>query len=428
MTRVSTFQAEITENMRHNVVVNILDASFFGMALGFASNVTVLPLFIDSLTDNTALIGLIASIQMIGWQLPQILTSRRVARLKRYKPMTVIMSINERVPYLGLAVVALLLPTLGPSLTMVLTFLLVSWQALGGGFTGTAWQSMIGKVIPQRHRGAFWGVQTAGLNMLMAVGAFMAGQILEDMAYPENYALCFFLAAVAMVISMVFLAMTREPEREMFFEGREQPALDWSHIKTILHNNWNLWAFIAVRFLAQFGWMAVAFYTIYGVRQFDMSESTAGVLFALLTLSATVTNPILGWLGDNWGHRRVYAASLLALAASAGVAMAAPDVYWLYLAFVLAGIGNVGIWTIGMTMTVEFGTDQDRPFYIGLVNTLISPAALIAPFIGGILADAVGFEATFTLAAVASIITALILLVVVRDPSKPKLLAEGGLD
>ena len=37
--------------------------------------------------------------------------------------------------------------------------------------------------------------------------------------------------------------------------------------------------------------MAVAFYTIYGVRQFDMSESTAGVLFALLTLSATVANP-----------------------------------------------------------------------------------------------------------------------------------------
>ena len=95
MTQVSSASTPMLENVRYNVTVNILDASVFGLALGLASNMTVLPLFIDTLTNNTALIGLIASIQMIGWQLPQILTAKRVARLGRYKPMAVVMSTSR---------------------------------------------------------------------------------------------------------------------------------------------------------------------------------------------------------------------------------------------------------------------------------------------------------------------------------------------
>jgi MFS family permease len=423
MNQASSASTQMQENVRYNVAVNIIDASIFGLALGLASNMTVLPLFIASLTDNTTLIGLIASIQMIGWQLPQILTAKRVARLGRYKPMAVIMSINERIPFLILAVVALMLPTLGTSLTMILTFILVSWQAVGGGLTGTAWQSMISKIIPKQQRGAFWGAQTAGLNMLMALGMFTAGQLLERFEYPGNYALCFFLAGVAAMVSMGFLAMTRESERETFphkDDEDEAPALSWSHVGTILRGDRNLWAFIGARFLAQFGWMAVAFYTIFGVREFDMSESIAGMMFAVLTLSATVANPILGWLGDRWGHRQVFAVSLLVLAGSALLAAAATSMTWLYAVSALAGIGNVGIWTTGMTMTVEFGTDDDRPYYIGVINTLMSPAALIAPFIGGVLADSIGFDATFIFAAMASVTTALILLFVVRDPQQQR--------
>ena len=74
---------EILKNVRHNMTVNILDGAFFGFGIGFASSVTVVPLFIDTLTDSTALVGVLASIQMVGWQLPQILTSRRVAEIGR---------------------------------------------------------------------------------------------------------------------------------------------------------------------------------------------------------------------------------------------------------------------------------------------------------------------------------------------------------
>ena len=95
------FHPEIQKHFRHNFIVNVIDGAFFGLAMGMASTVTVIPLFVATLTDSTTLIGFIASLHIIGWQLPQILTASRVARLKRYLPMVVWMSFNERWPFAG---------------------------------------------------------------------------------------------------------------------------------------------------------------------------------------------------------------------------------------------------------------------------------------------------------------------------------------
>jgi hypothetical protein len=40
-----------------------------------------------------------------------------------------------------------------------------------------------------------------------------------------------------------------------------------------------------------------------------------------------------------------------------------------------------------MTMTVDFSSEDERPFYIGLAQTLTAPATIIAPLIGGWIAD-----------------------------------------
>jgi hypothetical protein len=83
---------EINKNLRFNFFVNVLDGNFFGVALGFALFVTILPLFVSTMTDSAILIGLVSAIHSVGWQLPQLLTVDRVTRLSRYKPMVVLMT------------------------------------------------------------------------------------------------------------------------------------------------------------------------------------------------------------------------------------------------------------------------------------------------------------------------------------------------
>ena len=91
--------------------------------------------------------------------------------------------------------------------------------------------------------------------------------------------------------------------------------------------------------------------------------------------------------------------------------------------FILAGIANVSIWTIGMAMSVGYGAEHERPVYIGLANTLVAPATILAPIVGGLIAGAKGFSATFAWSAVISLGVVLILATVVRDPV-PHLLQE----
>lgn len=409
------FSEELQKNLKHNFTVGVGDGAFFGMGLGFASTVTVVPLFVDSLTDATILIGLVASIQQIGWNLPQLLTANFVAKLRRYLPMVMMMTFQERWPFLGLALVALAVPYISTTLALILTYLMLCWFAFGGGFTATAWQSMIAKIMPPHRRGTFWGIQSGAASIGIALGGFLAGLLLTVGTYPHNFAVTFFLAFAVMMISMTFLSMTREPVREVEEEVRQR-RISVRYYRDIWNRDANLRAFIGARSLSNIAHMCTAFYTVYGVRQFEMSEATAGVMLAVMTLAQTAAGPILGGLGDKWGHRRVIAAGAVSMAMSALVAMAAPSTEWLYLAFAFGGFGHSAFWTIGMAMTVDFGTEQERPYYIGLVNTLIAPSAMIAPLVGGLLVDLFSFNVTFAVAAAASFATAAVLLWIVREP------------
>ena len=408
-------QKNILANFRHNFVVNVMDGAFFGLGLGFASMVSIIPLFVNSLTDSTTIIGLIASVHAVGWQLPQLFMANRVAGQRRYLPMVLRMTIHERWPFLGLAVVALLIPAITKDFALALTFILLCWHALSGGLAGAAWQSMIGKIMPENRRGMFYGTQSAGLSLLQGAGAVTAGIILVQLPYPYNFALCFFLTMVAMVISFVFLWRSREPESQPI-ETQQDWGDWWRNLTRILRQDGNFRWFILTRALAQVAFMAVGFYTIYGVRHFALDGATAGLLAGTMQLAQMATSPLIGWAGDRWGHRRVFALGILSLGLGTFLALSATSTVWFYPAFALAGFANGVLWTSVLTITVEFGTEADRPYYIGLANTLVAPATLVAPIIGGAIVDLAGFEATFGIAIGAALLTVLVLLVILRDP------------
>src|ERR1044071_8348176 len=156
LTKVEQFTRK---HLRFNVIVNLFDGGIFGLALGFASFGTILPLFVASMTNSATLIGLVPAIHATGWLLPQLFTASHTSRLRRYKRTVILMTIHERLPFLGLAVVAYLLPGIGAQAGLIITFILLIWQGLGGGFTANSWTSMISKIVPADSRGTFFGTQ-----------------------------------------------------------------------------------------------------------------------------------------------------------------------------------------------------------------------------------------------------------------------------
>lgn len=409
-------QSPHDQHLRHNFTVNVTDGAFFGFAIGIASFVTVIPLFVATLTDSTVLIGLVASIHMVGWQLPQVLTANRVAKLRRYRPMVVFMTLHERLPFFGLALVAVLVPVIGRELALILTYLTLIWQGLGGGFTATAWQSMIAKIMPPNMRGTFYGAQSAFANLLSSGGAVLAGVILGERGSSLDFTVCFLIAGIAMLVSLGFLAWTKEEESTAVQTAAQTWHEYWTELRRIIGQDENFRWFVAARMLSQVAAVAVSFYAIYAVRHYGMDDKTVGIMTGVLLLAQTVANPLLGWLGDRSSHRIMFALSSLMAMVSALLAIVAPDGNWFYVIFALAGAANAGLWTITMALNAEFGTEITRPYYIGLANTLVAPVTILAPILGGVLADTVGFSATFLFAAAGGLGTALLLIFGLREP------------
>lgn len=412
LTKVEIFARK---HLRHNVKAGLTDGGLFGIALGFASFGTILPLFVASLTDSATLIGLVPAIHSAGWLLPQLFTAAHTSRLRRYKPTVLKMTIHERVPFLGFAVVALLIPTIGLQAALVLTFLLLTWQGLGGGFTANPWTSMISKIIPTESRGTFFGTQAAMANLFISAAAIGAGYILKWYDAPTNFAICFFIAVFFFTLSWIALAFTREPaDYDKVIEQYPTPL--WKGAAEILKRDRNFNWFLTARVLSQFATMGFAFYIVYALRHFQMDEVTAGYLTAALTISQTIANAGMGWLGDRMGHRAMLLIGAAAATISSLVAWGAPSLAWFFPIFILTGFANVSIWTNGMSMTVDFSGETERPYYIGLAQTLTAPATIIAPLIGGWIADTQGFVLTFALSTVLSVVMMGILIFLVKEP------------
>jgi len=423
---MSSLEKSIRQHLRFNLGANLADGAFFGLGWGFGSIGTIIPLFVSHLTTSALLIGLIPSIHAVGWQLPQLFMANSVARLRRYKPMVMLLTIHERVPFLGLALVALFLGTLGNTLALVLIFLLLIWQGLGAGFTANAWQSLIAKIIPSDWRGTFFGAQAALANVLMSLAAVAAGYILDRVRMPVNFTLCFLLTVAGLVFSYIALGLTREPVDNEKVIPAHLPS-PWQGGMEILRRDRNFAAYLFIRLLSQFATMGFAFYIVYGLRRFNMSDLTAGFLTAALLITQTVANALMGWLGDRFGHRAMLIAGSVAVALSSLLAWGAPSLGWLYPVFILSGLANVAYWTIGMAITVEFGNDTTRPTYIGLSNTLVAPFTIIAPLIGGWIAQGAGFQTTFMVSAVGGLIIAFLLFWLVRDP-RPRRVAGAPME
>lgn len=408
---------EETKNLRLNYIANIFDGGFFGFGIGFASFTTVIPLFVDRMTDSAILIGLISAVHVMGFQIPQLLMARSVSRMTRYKPVVMLMTIHERIPFLGLALIALFYHQLSTPVAILLTFAMLVWQGLGAGVTANPWQNMIGKMIPSDYLATFFGLQSSAANLLSSASAIVAGIILDRQAFPGNFAFCFVLCFSVLILSYIALGVTRESHHENIQVVGETPPL-WHSIRDILRQDHNFDWFLAARTLVQFGTMAFSFYTVYAASRLLADAYMVGILTSVLMFAQVISNPLLGWLADRWSRKGVLEIGAIAIVLSALMARFAPTIGWMMPAMVLTAVANTAFWSISMAMTLEFGQGQDRPTYVGMANTLIAPATFIAPLVGGWLADARGYQATFLFAATAGLLAVIVFHFFVKDPRK----------
>ncbi len=377
--------AEVAGNYRWNFTVNLLDGTAFWFGISFASATTILPLFVSKLTPNPLALGLLAVLAQSGWFLPQLFTANAVEQLPRKKPVAVNLAIFLEGMPVWLLVVAAVVAGQSPGWALLIFLIGYAWHSLGGGVIATAYQDLIARCFPVDRRGRVLGIQAVigfGAGIL---GAAFSAWLLKTAPFPANFAYTFIIAATAIMVSFIFLGLTREPVQPVSTAPQSNRQF-WAGLPDILRRDHNYRRFLAARLLMALGGMGVGFVTVAAVSRWQTPDSTVGVYTGVLLVGQTIGNLTLGWLADRYGHK--LSLELAALASFLAFAMAwlAPSPAWYYAVFALLGFTEGGIMVSGMLIVMEFCEAGRRPTYVGLTNTAVGLISMAAPLLGAWLA------------------------------------------
>lgn len=398
-----------------NFAANLGDVMFFSLGLAFASMNTIVPVFIRQLGGSALIIGLVPALVQTGQMLPPLFAAPYVAPLERKLPFLLKATLGERLPWPILAIACIFFARDYPGPMLGITIVLLAIFGLAGGICVPAWMDIVTRVTPMRMRGKLFGWSGA-ISGLLGVGAGLAAErALAAFTYPYNFAFCFAAAGACMFLSFAALAALREPpvkdrvpSTPIFAFARRLPGL--------LRGDRDFSIFIAVRILGALAAMATAFVAIYAVEQRGLPASIAGRFTAWMLGTQVITTPLFGMIADGRGYKSSFQFSLLCQVLAMGLSMVVTTTLGFSIVFALIGAATGLLFTTTLNMVVEFAPPSERVTYLGLHGTLIAPATLLAPVIGGWLAEVGGYPLAFSVAAACGVSALAMLTLFVRDP------------
>ncbi|MGB3482389.1 MAG: MFS transporter [Mycobacterium sp.] len=128
---------------------------------------------------------------------------------------------------------------------------------------------------------------------------------------------------------------------------------------------------------------------------FDAPLESGVFIVVGFLLTFTATMPVVGWIGDRFGRRRVYCASMVGTAVCAIGAATAPTLELLIMWRCLGGIAASALGPAVMGLLTWLFSGQRRGKAVGMWASVNGIGQAIGPTMGGFVADAWGWRWVF---------------------------------
>ena len=388
----------LSPNDRRNFAAGIWHGAFLAMGTSLTQPTTVISALVADLTGSTVWVGGLSTVLTVAGALPQLFVARSIEPRPRKMPY-LLLAIYMRV--ISWAVLAWLIFAIGSQRPMVLAWILVGMLVIfyvGGGIGGIPYTDIIGKIIPIQRRGAFFGGKGAVAGPLSVGAALAARHIMANVAYPNNYALLFGLAAIGLAVASLGFWAIREPPGA----STDQRVRPWREYRSQLAAaTRRMKMLLAAQLLTGFSLMALPFYVVYARSQLGAPLGAVGWFLLAQVLGGTLSNLVWARLVDRTNARRMlfFCATVSTLTPLLAIALGQLGWQALLPVFFLAGATfdgrNVGF----QSALLEVAPANERTTYAGLNAVLNLPVALL-PLLAGLLLRQWSYPALFLLAAV----------------------------
>lgn len=408
---------------RKNFAYLLIDGILFMVAVdGFISATTVIPDFVRHLTDSEILIGLAGNIFTIGFALPQLLIARYIVRSEHKKWWFIGPNIPIRFVILIFAMLMIFIGPEQPGLILVAFFVAYSIAALGDGLVGVPWSDLVGTSLDSRWRARMFGLTNVFKSLLMLGVAPLIAIILGESGpgFPYNYATLFGIAGVLFAISILPVIFVKELPGGKAVEKILPISEFLPDLGRVVRQDVQFRAMIIIRLLTALFLMAAPFYVGFATEKLGLSSNVAVPNLLLMQTAGSIFGAMLyTWLGAKrnvfYMRLALFASAIQPISALLSIMMGPLP---LYFGFLMSGLGTMNLSFGIMNWVVGYANNDDRPVYVGLLQTIFAIMTIITPFIAGPIVQDVGYEALFGIALVMTLAALFMMMRYIHDPKE----------
>lgn len=406
------FQREMAANLTRNYLSQLAHGMLAMTGFRLVNAPTFVPAYLYLLSGSPATVGIVLAMQHLGSFFSSVFGATAVEHRRRIVDLGLRYGWMMRLSVLGLAIAGFVLP---PEITLYVFAIFLALLGVFSGMQNVLWNVLLTKTIPADRRGMLIGLRNFLGGVTASAVAFVGGSYLvESNALGNGYASTFLLAFVLTAAGLSLLYLVREPDSPNVREpvGVRERIAD---IPALLRDK-GFAIYFWAQSLATLGALALPFYIIYIERTQGLTGEVLGYLSLALLVSQTAAN--LGWgaLADRVGFKAVFVPALLLWAGSTVGLLFATDLNGAIFSFAGIGAGYAGFLIAAQNMVLEFGSREDLPMRIAMVNSAQSLVQVFGAIAGGHLAQSFGFEEVFMTAIAAKLAAALMLWFYVSEP------------
>jgi len=399
----------LPRDYRRNAFCFFSESSLFMIGMSLVSTTTVLPPLIERLSGSTVVVGAAGALFNGLWLLPQVFVAGAISGLDRKKPVMVAAIWASRVPYLLTGLFLAWFGDRSATANLAAVLLCVGLFHLTDAVAAVPWFDLVARAIPANRRGRVFGASEVLGGLGGVATGFVVRYALGDASpwrYPTNYAVLFLGAGIVLEIGAVFLTLIREPHSTLPADGHPSARQMLGRIPGILVRDKPFRQMVLTRLALGFVGLASAFYVLHATQRIGLAPQDIGYFVSAQVVGGLAAGLLTSVVQDRYGPRaHIRVAAMLALFPAVIGLLGEPlalllggGVFFVYLVlFFLLGMSTGSAAWPFFNWTMEYAPEDQRPSYMGLLNTL-GGLYMLAPLLGGWVVKVVSYQAAFALA------------------------------
>lgn len=368
----------IEEKKKKTLTYSILDGSAWSVMAGFGESYLA-PFAIALRATNQQIAMLFSLPQWLG-SIFQLYSTKAMDIVKSRKKLINITVFLQALTWIPI----FLLPFFFRNYSIAFLIFFVCFYWIFGQFAAPAWNSLMGDLVEENKRGAYFGRRNWISGFVGFVSVFIAGVILSLLSVANVWLGFFILFMVAMVsrfVSLYYLNLMYEPP----YTTKKTDYFTFpAYLKRLRETNYGKFV-IYVALITLAVQIAGPFFAVYMLEELNLSYLDYTIIVSAATVSTFISMVYWGRNIDKFGARNVLMASSIVLCIVPLQWLFSANVVYLVAIQLLAGFAWAGFNLAAFNFVFDTVKPGKRARCVAYQNVLNGSALFIGANLGGFL-------------------------------------------